>query len=140
MDLDPLFDEYAFFLISAGATEGEMQTFETYALLLNAELEIAEDPSLIEAAYADFLVAFMLEKSDGSETKPDKKTFPPGSTGTDRTPKQGDQEDKRAADREKKALRGFPWHAAADSWRADDWVECRNGYTSIALRPFAWPR
>jgi hypothetical protein len=38
------------------------------------------------------------------------------------------------------ALRGFPWHAAADSWRADDWVECRNGYTSIALRPFAWPR
>jgi hypothetical protein len=37
-------------------------------LLLNAELEIAEDPSLIEAAYADFLVAFMLEKSDGSET------------------------------------------------------------------------
>jgi hypothetical protein len=102
MDLDPLFDEYAFFLISAGATEGEMQTFETYALLLNAELEIAEDPSLIEAAYADFLVAFMLEKSDGSETKPDKKTFPPGSTGTDRTPKQGDQEDKRAADREKK--------------------------------------
>ena len=38
------------------------------------------------------------------------------------------------------ALRGFPWHAAADSWRADDWVECRNGHTSIALRPFAWPR
>ena len=38
------------------------------------------------------------------------------------------------------ALRGFPWHAAADSWRADDWVECRNGHASIALRPFAWPR
>jgi hypothetical protein len=39
-----------------------------------------------------------------------------------------------------RALRGFPWHAAADSWRADDWVECRNGHTSISLRPFAWPR
>jgi hypothetical protein len=40
-------------------------------------------------------------RSRGSETKPDSKTYPPGSTGADRNPKAGDDEDKRAADREK---------------------------------------
>jgi hypothetical protein len=41
------------------------------------------------------------DKSTGSETKPDPKAYPPGSTGTDRNPNKGDEEDKRTAEREK---------------------------------------
>jgi hypothetical protein len=102
LDSDTVFADYAFSLFLSGATLGEMQTFETYAQFLHADPELAQDPFLLESAYDEFLVAFMLEKSEGSETKPDKKTFPPGSTGTDRTPTQGDVEDKRAAEREKR--------------------------------------
>ena len=102
LDSDTVFPGYAISLFLSGATPGEMQTFESYALFLHADLELAQDPLLLESAYDEFLVAFMLEKSGGSETKPDKKSFPPGSTGTDRTPTQGDAEDKRAAERGKK--------------------------------------
>lgn len=41
------------------------------------------------------------DKSTGSETNPDPKTHPPGSTGKDRTPVKGDEEDKLATEREK---------------------------------------
>ena len=40
----------------------------------------------------------------------------------------------------KEVLRGFPWLEPVDSRGGDDWVECRDGNTLIALRPFARPR
>ena len=40
----------------------------------------------------------------------------------------------------RKVLRGFPWLEPVDSRGGDDWVECRDGNTLIALRPFARPR